>query len=111
VTTPVRRRWLAISSCNRAWSAAGETSKRGIDRLRRLLEAAVETLRSHPRDEKLYRAVWHTYFEPAESQELAAERLGLPFSTFRYRLKGGVERVIELLWEQDTQGGAALRAV
>jgi hypothetical protein len=91
--------------------AASDHRETGVDRLRRLLETAVGTLRGHPRDDKLYRAVWHTYFEPAASQELAAERLGLPFSTFRYRLKGGVERVIDWLWQQDVQGGAPLRSL
>ena len=90
--------------------ATGEQQP-GVERLRRLLETAVDTLRRDPRDEELYRAIWHTYFEPAESQELAAERLGLPFSTFRYRLKGAVERVIEWLWQQDIQGGAPLRTI
>jgi hypothetical protein len=39
-----------------------------------------------------------TFFEPAATQELAAERLGLPFSTDRYQLTGAVRRVTERLW-------------
>ena len=41
-----------------------------------------------PREEKLYRALRLTYLEPAPTQERAAERLGLPFNTYRYRLAG-----------------------
>ena len=42
---------------------------------------------------KLYRAVWFTYFEPLESQEKVAERLDLPFSTYRHHLARGIERI------------------
>ncbi|AMO24645.1 ATP-binding protein [Ramlibacter solisilvae] len=64
-----------------------------------LLEAA-QGLRSIPRNEKFWRALELTYFRPAGSQELAAERLGLPFGTYRYQLAVGVERVVEVLWGQ-----------
>jgi hypothetical protein len=86
---------------------AGDPSK-NVATLQQLLRASVEALKATPRDEKLHLAVWHTYFQPAESQELAAERLGLPFSTFRYRLKGGVDRICEFLWQQEI-GGARWR--
>jgi len=46
------------------------------------LEAA-EQLRANPRDERLYRALVAAFLQPAATQELAAERLGLPFSTYR----------------------------
>ncbi|MCL6650544.1 MAG: ATP-binding protein, partial [Chloroflexi bacterium] len=36
--------------------------------LQALLREAAESLRGHPRDEKLYRALWHTYIEPAPTQ-------------------------------------------
>src|SRR5581483_7779707 len=51
--------------------------------LQALLREAAATLRASPRDEKLYRAVRRTYLQPAATQELAAELLGLPFSTYR----------------------------
>jgi hypothetical protein len=34
------------------------------------------------------------------SQEKVAERLGLPFSTYRYQLAKGIERVAEMLWQR-----------
>ena len=40
-----------------------------------------------------------TYLQPAPSQEAAAEALGLPFSTYRYHLAGGLARVAEALWQ------------
>jgi len=74
------------------------------ERLRALLDDAAATLRDHPRDEKLYRALEATYLRPAPTQEAAAERLGLPFSTYRRHLSTGVERVAAWLWERELHG-------
>jgi hypothetical protein len=73
-------------------------------RLRALLDEAAATLRDHPRDEKLHRALDATYLRPAPTQEAAAERLGLPFSTYRRHLTSGVERVVAYLWERELHG-------
>ena len=69
-----------------------------------LLPAAVETLRDHPRDDKLWRAVERTYIRPAATQERAAATLGLPFSTYRRHLTQGVDRVVAWLWDQEVYG-------
>lgn len=74
--------------------------------LQALLRDAAELLSAHPRDAKGYRALRHTYLEPAASQELAAELLGLPFSTYRRHLKAGVERLTEILWRGELNGGS-----
>jgi hypothetical protein len=74
------------------------------DTLQALLRRAAETLRGNPKDEKLYRALECTYFQPADSQEAAAERLGLPFSTYRYQLNGGIARVTDWLWQHELKG-------
>jgi hypothetical protein len=57
--------------------------------------------RSTPRDEKLYRALHRTYLQPAATQELAAESLGLPFSTYRYHLTIAITRLTEWLWQRE----------
>lgn len=72
--------------------------------LQELLEEAAGSLRGDPRDEKLYRALARTYLRPARTQELAAEALGLPFSTYKRHLKRGVERVSALLWQRELYG-------
>jgi predicted DNA-binding protein (UPF0251 family) len=54
-----------------------------------------------PRDEKYYRAVHRTYLQPAPTQEKAAEQLGVPFSTFRRHLNRGLDRVTEMLWDEE----------
>ena len=72
--------------------------------LKALLSAAVETLREHPRDDKLWRAVERTYLRPAATQERAAAALGLPFSTFRRHLTQGVDRVVSWLWDREVYG-------
>jgi hypothetical protein len=69
--------------------------------LQTLVQAAVDALQASSRDDKLYHALHHTYICPAPSQERAAERLDLPFSTYRRHLKAGVMRVAEILWHRE----------
>jgi hypothetical protein len=76
----------------------------GIGALRDLLEEAADSLRASPREAKLYRALHRTCLDPAPSQERAAELLGLPFSTYRRHLKGGISRVVEILWQREIGG-------
>jgi hypothetical protein len=78
----------------------------GAATLEALVGAAVETLREHPRDDKLWRAVERTYVRPAATQERAAATLGLPFSTYRRHLTQGVDRVVTWLWDQEVYGGS-----
>jgi hypothetical protein len=79
------------------------------DTVEGLLQAAVETLRRHPRDDKLLRAVEHTYLRPAPTQEAAAEVLGLPFSTYRRHLSQAVGRIVAWLWDHEVYGTAPER--
>jgi DNA-directed RNA polymerase specialized sigma24 family protein len=72
--------------------------------LERLVRRAIDGLRQHPRDDKLLRAVERTYVDPAPTQEAAAARLGLPFSTYRRHLTQGIERIIAWLWDREVYG-------
>jgi len=69
-----------------------------------LLREAATTLTANHKDTKFHRAVWHTYFEPAPTQERAAELLNLPFNTYRYHLANGIERITEWLWQRELNG-------
>ena len=69
--------------------------------LKSQIKEAAESLRIHPRDEKLFRALDRTYFHPALTQEAAAEQLDLPFSTYRRHLTAGILRLTDLLWQQE----------
>jgi hypothetical protein len=69
--------------------------------LEKLLTEAVESLGQVPRNEKLYRAVHAAHFVRAPTQEAAAERLGLPFSTFRRHLVAGVTALCDWLWDKE----------
>jgi hypothetical protein len=78
-----------------------------------LVHAAIDSLRAHPRDDKLLRAVTQTYVRPSATQEAAASMLGLPFSTYRRHLTGGFDRVVAWLWDREVYGphaGGELRA-
>ncbi|MCB9592600.1 MAG: AAA family ATPase [Sandaracinaceae bacterium] len=68
--------------------------------LRELLEVAASSV-GDERDDRARRAVELTYLRPAPTQEIAAERLGMSFSTFRRQLARGVEGVIDYLWARE----------
>jgi hypothetical protein len=72
--------------------------------LRALINEAADLLRASPRDLKAFRALHHTYFQPAPTQEQAAELLDLPFSTYRRHLRSGIAQVTERLWRLETEG-------
>jgi hypothetical protein len=72
-----------------------------IARLIDLIHGAAKSLESSPREAKLYRVLHRTYFNPAESQELAADSLHLSFSTYRRYLKAAIMRVTEILWHKE----------
>ena len=72
--------------------------------LQALIRSVMEALQSSPREAKLYRAVYHTYLQPAPTQEQAAELLDLPFSTYRRHLRSGVQRITVMLWQQEIGG-------
>lgn len=67
--------------------------------LKNLLKEAADTLQQSPKLAKFYRVIYHTYLQPAETQEQAAELLDLPFSTYRRHLKSGVQHITNFLWE------------
>ncbi|MFJ7154093.1 hypothetical protein ACIQUQ_04060 [Streptomyces sp. NPDC101118] len=67
-----------------------------------LREAAAE-LEAAPRDRRAYRALHHTYLQPAGTQQRAADLLRLPMSTYRRHLAAGVERLTERLWERELE--------
>jgi hypothetical protein len=83
----------------RAGSGAGPAGRAEV--LHQTLLDAVNLLQSSPKQTKLYRAIYHTYVLPAPTQELAAELLNLPFSTYRRHLKEGIENVVDTLWKSE----------
>lgn len=85
----------------REWSGTSDPTAGDLDGV---LRQAVATLRQHPRDDKLLRAVERTYLRPAATQEAAAAALGLPFSTYRRHLGQGVARIVSWCWEREIYG-------
>lgn len=81
-------------------------TNKSITILQNLIKEATDLLQASPRDNKLYRVLYHTYLHPAENQQQASELLDLPFSTYRRHLKAGVNRVAEVLWQWELQGVA-----
>jgi hypothetical protein len=72
-----------------------------VEKLQRLLTEAAESMQTHPKQIKWYRALHHTYFQPAATQEQAAELLDLPFSTYRRYLRTAIQYITDWLWAQE----------
>jgi len=75
--------------------------------LRQALTDAAGALAADPRTSQLHRAVDTTFFRGAPTQEAAAERLGLPLSTYRRHLARGVAEICDVLWRSEVYGAAA----
>jgi class 3 adenylate cyclase len=75
-----------------------------VSNLRGALTVGLDSLARDPRTEAAYRAVATTYIRGAPTQEAAAERLGLPMSTFRRHLSRGVDTICDVLWQQELHG-------
>jgi hypothetical protein len=84
-------------------SANADEAKR-VSVLQTVVKEAAEKLRTFPRQRKFYEALYHTYFQPASTQEQAAELLDLPFSTYRRHLKTGMEQLTQFLWQREIGG-------
>lgn len=93
-SNPLLRAQMVVG---RAGQGAGAAAN--VAALRTLLKEAAEQLRASPKENKYYRAVYHTYFQPAATQEQAAELLDVPFSSYRRHLKSGMARIGEILWQ------------
>lgn len=79
--------------------AAGTTPVERGRAVREALLAAAAVLEASPRDRRAYRALHHTYLQPAPTQAAAAELLDLPTTTYRRHLAAGVARLADLLWQ------------
>jgi len=61
----------------------------------------VESLKSSPKDEAIYRVLFRTFINPVGSQEQTADFLYMSFSTYRRNLKKAVERISDILWLEE----------
>jgi hypothetical protein len=68
--------------------------------LQQVIRSAAGQLAESPRDVSAYRAVHHTYLQPAGTQRLARDLLNLPTSTYRRHLAAGVDHLTAILWRR-----------
>lgn len=72
-----------------------------VKKLQELVRETAVSLQQTPRHARFYAVLHHTYLQPLETQEQVAERLNLPFSTYRRHLRSGIESLTALLWAQE----------
>jgi hypothetical protein len=74
--------------------------------LERVIRDAAAVLADSAHDRRAYRALHHTYLQPAGTQQRAAELLDLPMSTYRRHLAEGLDRLAAILWRQELDARA-----
>ncbi|MFK0252812.1 AAA family ATPase [Streptomyces sp. NPDC090445] len=72
--------------------------------LHEVLLDSIDGLANGRNGEKYRRAARAEYTGAAPTQEAAARRLGLPYSTYRRHLKTAVDRICDSLWSQELGG-------
>ncbi|WP_051803937.1 ATP-binding protein [Streptomyces sp. NRRL S-474] len=90
---------LAVNPLSRCRIAAGADTD-----LAAVLDRAIAALPGERGGTKRHRALVTTYVKGAPTQQAAAHRLGLPFSTYRRHLTGAVQQVCDLLWQWELNG-------
>jgi hypothetical protein len=88
----------------------GASEGQRIQVLRGMLERAIHELGLRPQYRRWQAVAETAYLHPVESQERMAERLGIPFSTYRRHLKSATEWITDFLWQLEvgTPGSALL---
>ncbi|MCC6462143.1 MAG: ATP-binding protein [Saprospiraceae bacterium] len=79
----------------------GEPAARRFAYLKERLQSALQDLEASPLDNKYYRVLYRSFFNPVGSQERTAEFLNMSFSTYRRYLKSGIERLAFRLWQEE----------
>ncbi|TMR10465.1 hypothetical protein ETD86_39350 [Nonomuraea turkmeniaca] len=111
--SPLTRTWLITEQARQARkNPARQAGQAGQNPARQdpatalgnLLRQAIDDLRQDPRSVKLHRALTATYLRGTPTQELAAEQLRLPFTTYRRHLTAGIQRLCADLWHQELYG-------
>ncbi|WP_051858467.1 AAA family ATPase [Streptomyces cellulosae] len=69
--------------------------------LREVLLNAVASLVTERGGDKMHRAATLGFLEGAPTQEAAARRLGMPYSTYRRHLATAVSRIEEVMWRHE----------
>ncbi|MGP4048449.1 ATP-binding protein [Streptomyces sp. 2A115] len=69
-----------------------------------VLLRAIDTLLDERGGEKRHHTLMTAYSKAAPTQEAAARRLGMSFSTYRRHLTAAVQRVTDILWSHELSG-------
>ncbi|MBE1583122.1 ATP-binding protein [Nonomuraea angiospora] len=101
---------LAASPLTRTRLVAERAGQNPATALGELLRQAIDDLGEDPRSVKSHRALSVTFLRGTPTQELAAQRLDLPFTTYRRHLAAGIERVCADLWHRELYGAPAYRS-
>ncbi|GIJ48219.1 hypothetical protein Val02_51050 [Virgisporangium aliadipatigenens] len=92
---------LAASPLLRHRPAGGTRAGESSEALRDLLVEAVDALSANPTEAIYHRILAATFFHPNLTQEAAAQRLGIPFGTYRRHLATGTRLVSNYLWQRN----------
>ncbi|MBL7826424.1 MAG: ATP-binding protein [Saprospiraceae bacterium] len=82
-------------------TASDATDSDRIAFLKEKILEIIKEIEDSPIDGKYHRVLYRSFINPVGSQEKTADFLNMSFSTYRRYVAAGVQRVAELLWEQE----------
>ncbi len=83
-------------------AGAGASLAQRVPVLAELIEEAAGAMLDDPRTASWFRAIDRTWLRPIGTQRVVAERLAIPFSTYRRHLARGEAFIAERLWRRET---------
>ncbi|MDW8059162.1 MAG: ATP-binding protein [Thermomicrobium sp.] len=99
---PERLRGNPLLSSRIVLREAGSGEAQRIHALRQVLARAIAELGLRPQYQRWQAVAESAYLHPVEAQERMAERLGIPFSTYRRYLKAATDWMVDALWQAET---------
>ncbi|MFF9803400.1 hypothetical protein ACF1G3_39235, partial [Streptomyces rochei] len=103
VRDALRALWWPSQLARNPLSRTRRVAERGQS-LHDALLHAIDTLRDERGGEKRHLVITSTYSKAAPTQEAAARRLGMSFSTYRRYLTTAVKHVTDVLWSHELNG-------
>jgi hypothetical protein len=84
------------------------TSLHAAQALQRILRDQSQMLGASPKDADAAQVLAATYLQPGVKQLAVADRLGMPYGTYRHILERAIRRLTDVLWQRELAGREAL---
>jgi hypothetical protein len=77
-------------------------------KLQNLARSVVEEMATIPAYAREARVLRVTFLEPSPKQQAAAAELGMPYGTYRHRLRASLAMLVDLMWQRELEARSIL---